>query len=396
MSELQEVVVVAAARTAIAKAPKGGFRTTRPDELAATVVQELFRRAPSFEPDQVEDVVFGCAAPEGPQGLNLGRNAALRAGLANHVPGMTLNRFCASGLEAVAVAANRIATGQAQVQVAGGAETMSLLPMGGASFQPNPHLAENHPEAYMGMGMTAEVVAKRFSISREDQDSFALLSHRRALAAQEQGAFQEEIVPVTVEDRRPGKGGEIRSRSVVVDRDEGPRADTTPEALSRLRPVFHAQGTVTAGNASQTSDGAAALLLMNRKQAEAQGLPMLGRFVGYAVAGVDPEIMGVGPVKAVPKLLDRFSLKISDLDLIELNEAFASQSLHVIQELGISADQVNVNGGAIALGHPLGATGARLSTTLLYEMQRRQAQWGLVTMCVGGGMGAAGLFQAVS
>lgn len=380
----RDPVVVTAVRTPVGKAPRGALRATRPDELAATVLQAVLERLVGLAPERVDDVVFGCAFPEGPQGMNVARIAALRAGLPHSVPAMTVNRFCASGLQSIAQAADRIATGQAEVIVAGGVESMSLVPMGGKEFSPNPRLAAERPESYLGMGLTAERVAAQYRVSREDQDRFALRSHQRALAAIAEGKFHDELVPVqarTREGTRP------------FERDEGPRADTSLEALARLRPVFKVRGTVTAGNSSQTSDGAAAVVLTSRGTAAELGLEPLARVRGFAVAGVPPEIMGIGPVRAIPRLLSRCGVSQDEVDLFELNEAFAAQALAVIRELELPEEKVNVNGGAIALGHPLGATGAKLTATLLHEMRRRNARLGVVTMCVGGGMGAAALFE---
>jgi len=390
---MKEAVIVAAARTAIGKAPKGALRNTRPDDLGATVIQDLFRRAPQVSQEEIEDVVMGCAIPEAEQGMNVARIVALRAGLPTTVPGVTVNRFCSSGLQTIAMAAEQVMAGFAQTVIAGGIESMSLLPMGGYNISPNPYLADERPGVYMGMGNTAEQVAQRFGIGRADQDAFALQSHQRAAAAIAAGKFKDEIVPVTVKSTRPGKNGKVETVEQTFDTDEGVRLDTSLEALAKLRPVFHVQGSVTAGNSSQTSDGAAAVIVMSRERAEELGLKPLAAFRGFAVAGVDPEIMGVGPVAAVPKALKIAGLSLGDIDLIELNEAFASQSLHVIRTLGFDMDKTNVNGGAIALGHPLGCTGARLTVSLLNELERRGGRFGLVTMCIGGGMGAAGIFE---
>lgn len=394
MQNGNDAVILSAVRTAVGKAPRGMLRETRPDEMAAAVITEALTRA-GIEPRSVDDVLLGCAFPEGSQGMNVARIASLRAGLPDSVPAMTLNRFCASGLQAVAQAAERIQSGQAHVIIAGGTETMSLIPMGGASFQPNPHLVENMPEAYVSMGITAENVAERFGIGRAEQDELALSSHRKAVAATEEGRFRDEIVPLTVSFRKPMSDGSVETSEVIFEVDEGMRADTTLEALSKLKPVFKQGGTVTAGNASQMSDGAAAVVVASRRKAEELGLVPKALFRGYAVAGVPPEIMGIGPVEAVPRLLDWAGVKQSDIDLFEINEAFAAQALYVARELQIPDERLNVNGGAIALGHPLGATGARLTTTLLHEMERRKARYGAVSMCVGGGMGAAGLFERI-
>jgi acetyl-CoA acyltransferase len=376
----------------VGKAPKGALKDARPDELAAQVIRQAVERTPGLDPREVDDVILGCAMPEGEQGLNVARVAALRAGLPDSVPGVTVNRFCASGLQAIAMAAERILAGWAEVVVAGGTESMSLIPMTGWKFAPHPDLVEAWPDVYLSMGNTAEVVARRFQVSREDQDRWGLRSHQRAAAAIREGRFREEIVPVRVR-RWEEDGGAPRARELVFEVDEGVRFDTSLEALAKLKPAFAKDGTVTAGNASQTSDGAAACVVMSSRKAEALGLRPLGVFRSFAVAGVPPEIMGVGPVEAVPKALRLAGIRLQDVDLIELNEAFASQTLAVIRRLELDPERVNPNGGAIALGHPLGCTGAKLTATLLHEMRRRQARYGVVTMCVGGGMGAAGVFE---
>jgi acetyl-CoA acyltransferase len=383
---------VTAVRSAVGKAPKGALKDARPDELAAQVIRQAVERTPGLDPREVDDVILGCAMPEGEQGLNVARVAALRAGLPDSVPGVTVNRFCASGLQAIAMAAERILAGWAEVVVAGGTESMSLIPMTGWKFAPHPDLVEAWPDVYLSMGNTAEVVARRFQVSREDQDRWGLRSHQRAAAAIREGRFREEIVPVRVR-RWEEDGGAPRARELVFEVDEGVRFDTSLEALAKLKPAFAKDGTVTAGNASQTSDGAAACVVMSSRKAEALGLRPLGVFRSFAVAGVPPEIMGVGPVEAVPKALRLAGIRLQDVDLIELNEAFASQTLAVIRRLELDPERVNPNGGAIALGHPLGCTGAKLTATLLHEMRRRQARYGVVTMCVGGGMGAAGVFE---
>jgi acetyl-CoA acyltransferase len=391
---MAEAVLVSAVRTPVGRAPKGSLSTTRPDDLAALAINDALGRVSGLEKAEVEDVILGCAQQEGESGWNMARMAALRAQLPTDVPGMTVNRLCASGLEAIAQADMRIRTGTQKVVVAGGAESMSMLPMGGLKPRPNPWLAENYPAALLTMGLTAERVAKHYRISREDADAFALASHRKALSAQAAGRFDQELVPVCVTSAAPGaKAGKPVTTETIFGADEGPRADTTPEALSKLKPVFHAQGTVTAGNASQTSDGAAAAVLMEAGRAKDLGVEPLGRLVAYAVAGCLPEEMGMGPLYAVPKALKKAGLKLDDIGLIEFNEAFAAQALAVIRELGFDPDKVNVNGGAVALGHPLGCTGAKLTATLLSEMRRRQVRYGLVTMCVGGGQGAAGVFE---
>jgi len=382
-----DAVVVAAVRTPIGRAPRGIFRTTRPDDLAALVVAEVLRRVPALDPAEVEDVILGCAMPEAEQGLNVARIASLRAGVPVTASAMTVNRFCASGLEAIAQGAGRIMIGAADVIIAGGTESMSLVPMGGHKVAPNPTLVQDYPDVYLSTGLVAENHARESHISREAQDAFALLSHTRAIAAIDAGRFAAEIVPVEV---RTLKG------TMTVDTDEGPRRDTSLAALGALRPAFHVQGTVTAGNSSQTSDAAAAVVLMSARRAQALGITPLARFVGYATAGVKPEMFGIGPVPAVRKLLARCGLTLDALDLVELNEAFAAQVLACTKELPIDPDRLNVNGGAIALGHPLGCTGARLTTSLLHELRRRQGRYGLVTMCVGGGMGAAAIFESLS
>ncbi len=398
---MPESVLVAAVRTPVGRAPKGALSTTRPDDLAALAVSEALNRVPQLDKREIDDVVLGCAQPEGEQGWDVARWTVLRAGLPVEIPGATVNRLCASGLEAIAMADQRIRSGGCKVVVAGGAESMSLLPFGGLKPSPNPWLAEHYPASLLTMGLTAERVARSHNVSREDQDAFALSSHRKALAAQAAGRFTDELVPVNVAGAIPGPNGarrpETKSSSGAADTlfsaDEGPRADTSAEALAKLKPAFHAQGTVTAGNASQTSDGAAALVLMESDRAEALGIAPIARLVSYAVTGCLPEEMGLGPVTAVPRALAKAGLKADQIGLIELNEAFAAQSLAVIRSLGLDPERVNVNGGAIALGHPLGCTGAKLTATLLHEMSRRHVRYGMVTMCVGGGMGAAGIFE---
>jgi acetyl-CoA acyltransferase len=390
---MKQAVIVAGARTAVGRAPKGSLRTTRPDDMAAAAIAEAVKRAGALDPAEVEDVILGCAVPEGPQGLNVARLAALRAGLPESVPAQTVNRFCSSGLQTIATASERIMAGFGTAMIAGGTESMSLTPAPAANFSPNPDLVRSHPEYYMAMGLTGEVVAERYGISREEQDAFALRSHQRAADAVDSGRFDPEIVPLQVHHEWIDDGGELRERGGSFARDEGPRRDTSAEALSKLKPVFKQGGTITAGNSSQRSDGAAAVVVMERERAEALGLEPQARFVSFAVGAVPPEVMGIGPMVAVPKALDLARLSLQDIDLIELNEAFASQSLAVIRELGFDLDKVNVNGGAIALGHPMGATGTKLTIQLLAEMARRKARYGMVTMCVGGGMGAAGIFE---
>jgi acetyl-CoA acyltransferase len=395
---MRDVVVARAVRTAAGKAPKGALRQTRPDDLGAAVVRSILESTPRLDPARIGDVIMGCAMPEGEQGMNVGRNIALLAGLPDAVPGMTVNRFCSSGLESINIGAGQIATGQSDVVIAGGAESMSLIPMGGVRFMPNPDLLAADPETYLGMGLTAERLADMESIDRAQQDLFALHSHQKALAALEAQRFKDEVVPVDVRQSRPDGNGKPVERSLVFDRDEGPRADTSLEALAKLRPAFKARGTVTAGNSSQMSDGAAAVLLTTAEIADELELQPLARFLGYSVAGVPPEIMGIGPVQAIPKVLERTGLSLDQMDLIELNEAFAAQSLAVLARLGIDArdERVNVNGGAIALGHPLGCSGAKLTATALHELRRRQGRYAMVTMCIGTGMGAAGIFERVS
>ena len=391
---MREAVIVAAARTAIGRAPRGSLSTTRPDELAAAAIRGALLRAPKLDPGLIDDVIVGCAMPEAEQGLNVARIASLRAGIPVAASAVTVNRFCASGLQAIAYAAERIIGGGADVIVAGGTESMSLVPMGGNKVAPNPALVESYPDAYLSTGLVAENHARECQLSREAQDAYALQSHQRAVAAIDAGRFRDEIIPVSVTVVEPSPDGSAPStRQFVFDIDEGPRRDTSMEALGRLKPAFHATGTVTAGNSSQMSDGAASVIVMSREAADAAGLQPLARFVGYATAGVEPERFGVGPVPAVRKLLARTGLRLEDIDLVELNEAFASQVLACLRELPIDPARLNVNGGGIALGHPLGCTGAKLSTSLLYEMRRRKSRYGMVTMCVGGGMGAAGIFE---
>lgn len=391
---MRDVVIISGVRTPVGKAPKGTLSATRPDELAALVLGEVLRRTPQLEPAAVDDVVLGCAMPEGEQGLNIARLASLRAGLPTSVPGFTVNRFCASGLEAVALAAQRIRSGEADIMLAGGVECMSRVPMVGFTPRPNPHLMAEFPQVFMGMGHTAEEVARRYGVSREEQDAFAVQSHRRAATAIDAGKFKEEIVPVPVQRVSIEDGRPVVSEG-VFDTDEGVRRDTTAETLARLRPAFHPKGTVTAGNASQTSDGAAAVVLMAAEKAAALGLSPRAVFRTHAAGGVDPDIMGIGPLAAAPKALARAGLSLDDIDLIELNEAFAAQAVPVMRELGMDPEKVNVNGGAIALGHPLGCTGARQTVTIMQEAARRKSRYGLITMCVGGGMGAAGVLEFV-
>jgi acetyl-CoA acyltransferase len=394
---MRDVVVALALRTPVGKAPRGTFRHTRPDDLGAAVLRGLLERVPALDPERIGDVILGCAMPEGEQGMNVGRNVALVAGLPDSVPGMTVNRFCSSGLETVNIGAAEIASGQSDVVIAGGTESMTMIPMGGQRYLPNPGLIAEDPDTFIGMGLTAERLAEEDGLSREAQDAFSVNSHRKAVAAIAEGRFKDEIVPVKTRVTVPDAAGKPVEREILVEQDEGPRSDTSVEALARLRPAFKAGGTVTAGNSSQMSDGAAAILLTTPEIAGELGLKPLARFVGYAVAGVAPEIMGVGPVMAVPKVLDRTGLKLSDIDVIELNEAFAAQSLSVLKRLGLDAEdeRVNPNGGAIALGHPLGCTGAKLTASVLHELRRRKGRYAMVTMCIGTGMGAAGIFEAV-
>ena len=387
-------VIVSAVRTAVGKAPKGKLSATRPDDMAAIAMRAAIERVNGLRNEDIDDIYIGCAMPEAEQGMNVARVSAFRAGIPYSVPAMTLNRFCSSGLQSIAFAADRITSGAAHCILAGGTESMSMIPMGGHKIAPNPALVEANPDTYLSMGLTAENIASEFRISREDQDAFALGSHRRALAAIDAGRFKDEIAALPVHEVMI-ESGRPASREFSFNIDEGPRRDTSMEALAKLKPAFKAGGTVTAGNASQMSDGAAAVIVMSHEKARSMGLRPLARFIGYATAGVRPEVMGIGPVEAIPKALKQVGLNLKDIDLIELNEAFAVQSLAVIRELGLDPSKVNVNGGAIALGHPLGCTGSKLTATLLYEMRRRGARYGMVTMCVGGGMGAAGIFETV-
>ncbi|MBZ0299023.1 MAG: acetyl-CoA C-acyltransferase [Anaerolineae bacterium] len=393
----REAVIVAAARTAVGKAKRGVTRTVRSDDLAAAVIRDLLRQMEGrLDPADIDDVVMGCAMPEGSQGLNFARVIALRAGLPVEVPGQTVNRFCSSGLQAIALAAERIIANGADIIIAGGAETMSLIPMTGFHLSPNPHMAQHEPEVYMAMGHTAERVADEWGIAREDMDAFAYVSHQKAARATDAGYFKQEIVPFEIEETFPGEDGLPQQRTIIFDEDEHLRRETTLEALAKLKPVFREGGRVTAGNSSPLSDGAAGVIVMEAGKAAQLGLQPLARFVGFNVAGVRPEVMGIGPVAAVPRLLKRTGIRQDQIDLIELNEAFAAQALAVVRELDWDPAIVNVNGGAIALGHPLGCTGAKLTVSILHEMQRRGSRYGLVTMCVGGGQGAAGLFERIS
>jgi acetyl-CoA acyltransferase len=384
----------------VGKAPKGTLRATRPDDLAALVIKEAIARVPGFDLKEIEDVILGCAMPEAEQGMNVARIASLRAGLPVEASAMTINRFCSSGLQAIALAAERIMSGQGDVAVAGGTESMSMVPMGGNKISPNPSLMDSYPDAYLGMGLTAENLSKKYGITREQADEFSFASHQKALAAISAGKFKDETVPVEVNyvafENGASNGAKPKAVKITFDADEGPRSDTSLEVLAKLKPAFHAHGVVTAGNSSQMSDGAAAALLMSAERARALGLKPLARFLAFATAGCLPEEMGVGPVYAIPKALKIAGLKLDQIDVIELNEAFAAQALSVIKLAGLDPDRVNVNGGAIALGHPLGCTGAKLTATILRELERRNARYGLVTMCVGGGMGAAGIFERVT
>ena len=390
---MNEAVIVAAVRTAVGKAPRGTLRTTRPDDMAAAVISDLLKRLPGLPPETIDDVILGCATPEAESGANVARIASLRAGLPHEVPAVTVNRFCSSGSQTIAMAAERIMAGMAECIIAGGTESMSML-RGNTRFRPNPYLVEHRPDVYLSMGLTAENVARKYQISREESDAFSYRSHQNALAALSAGRLKDDgIVPLEIEISEVAENGAIKKKSLTFETDEGPRADTTPEALAKLRPVFHARGSVTAGNSSQTSDGAAAVVVMSKTRATQLGFKPLARFVSYGVGGVPPEIMGMGPVVAVPKALKLAGFTLNEIDLIELNEAFACQALAVMRELEIDPERTNVNGGAVALGHPLGASGAKLTVQLLGEMKRRRLRYGMVTMCVGGGQGAATIFE---
>ncbi len=390
----REAVIVAASRTAVGKSRKGTTRNWRSDDMAAAVIQELMKQAEGLDPYAIDDVIIGCAMPEGAQGLNFARGIVLRAGLPVDIPGMTVNRFCSSGLQTIAIAAERIIADGADCIIAGGAETMSMVPMTGFRINPNPYMVENMPEVYMGMGFTAERVADEYNVTREEMDEFAYRSHMRAMDAMKNGRFAEEILPIEVEEVTVGKNGR-ESRTIIFDQDEHIRPSTTVAGLNKLRPVFKQGGRVTAGNSSPLSDGAAGVIVMERKMAESMGLTPLVKYTGFNVAGVRPEVMGIGPIAAVPRLLKRSGISLSDIGLIELNEAFAAQAVAVIRELGLDEEITNVNGGAIALGHPLGATGAKLTVQIIHEMKRRGTALGMVTMCIGGGMGAAGIFENI-
>jgi acetyl-CoA acyltransferase len=407
---MREAVIVSSVRTPVGKAFKGSLRATRPDDLAAVAIQDAIGRVPGLDPKDIEDVILGCAMPEAEAGMNVARNAALRAGLPVEISAITINRFCSSGLQSIAMAAERIVAGYGDIILAGGTESMTMIPMGGNKVSPNPWLMDHNPDAYLSMGLTAENVAAKYGITREQADEFSLGSHQKALAAIAAGKFRDEIVPVEVKMTvvvngangsqnaltASGQAAKTKTTSTVFEMDEGPRSDTSLEALAKLKPAFHARGTTTAGNSSQMSDGAAASVVMSGERARALGLKPLARFLGFATAGVPPEIMGIGPAYAIPKVLKLTGLKLDEIDVIELNEAFAVQSLAVIKMLGIDPARVNPNGGAIALGHPLGCTGAKLTASILRELERRNARYGMVTMCIGGGMGAAGIFERVA
>jgi acetyl-CoA acyltransferase len=388
---MQEALIIDCLRTAVGKAGRGTLKNIRPDDMAAAVFDDLLKRHPQVNKSEIDDVILGCATPEAESGMNMARVAALRAGFPDTVPGVTINRFCSSGLQAIAMAAEKIRSGGADLIIAGGSESMSLLPMSGHKFAPNPWMVDNHPQIYMGMGLTAEEVYRKYNVSREDQDQFSYRSHQNALKAQAEGRFDDEIVALEVDNTTPSG-----TKKGVFKKDEGPRADTSLEALAKLRPVFHLAGTVTAGNSSQTSDGAAAAIVMSQKKARELGLKPMARFVSFAVGGVPPEIMGIGPIVAIPKALKLAGLTLADIGLVELNEAFAVQALAVAREVGLNLETLNVNGGAIALGHPLGCTGAKLTATILREMKRRSVKYGMVTMCIGGGQGAAGIFESLN
>jgi acetyl-CoA acyltransferase len=390
---MKEAVIVSAVRTAVGKAPKGTLRDTRPDDMGAAVIKDAIARVPGLEASEIDDVIMGCAMPEAEQGMNVARAAAIRAGLPVETSAMTINRFCSSGLQTIAMASDRIRTNGAQVIVAGGLESMSMIPMGGHVIRPNPTLMDTYPDFYLNMGLATENVARKYEVSREEQDAFALRSHQRALAALEADKFKDETVTLAVSVEELDAKGKKQRREITFDRDEGPRRDTTAEALAKLKPAFQMNGTITAGNSSQMSDGAAAAIVMSEERAAQLGAKPLARLVAYATAGCPPEEMGIGPVYAIPKALKLAGLSLDDIAVIELNEAFAAQSLAVIKMLELNPDKVNVNGGAIALGHPLGCTGAKLTASILRELERRDARYGMVTMCVGGGMGAAGIFE---
>lgn len=389
---MNDAVIVSAVRTAVGKAKKGSLASVNPEDMAAATITENLKRVPALDPAEIDDVILGCAIPEKVQGYNIARNSAVRAGLPYDVPGVSVNRFCSSGLQTIAMAAQQIMAGMGHCVLAGGVESMSMLPMDAVELTPNPWIMEHRPELFLGMGMTAERVVEKYAITREEQDAFSLESNRKALAAIDAGVFREQVVPVTVTRKIPGKGS-VEGETFVFDTDEGPRRHSSMESLAKLRPVFKLNGTVTAGNSSQTSDGAATVLMMSSERADSLGITPLARFVGFAVAGLDPSVMGLGPIYAVPKVLKQTGLSLQDIGLIELNEAFAAQSLAVMNDLQLDPAVVNINGGAIALGHPLGCTGAKLTVQMVYEMKRRNVRFGLVTMCIGGGMGAAGILE---
>jgi acetyl-CoA acyltransferase len=391
---MREVVIVSSVRTAVGKSGKGTLRVTRPDDLAAVAIKGALERVPQVDPKEIEDVIIGCATPEAESGMNVARISSLRAGLPVEVSAMTINRFCSSGLQAISLAADSIAMGRAEIAIGGGTESMSMLPMGGHKVSANPWLVNNYPDTYLSMGLTAERLAKRFNISREQADEFSLNSHKKAIAAIQAGNFEDEIVPVPVSFTTPN-GSKPKRMEIVFKVDEGPRADTTLEALANLKPAFHARGTVTAGNSSQTSDGGAASVLMSADKARQLGIKPLARFIAFATAGYKPEEMGLGPVYAIPKVLRMSGLNLDQIDVIELNEAFAAQALSVIKEGGLDIKKINPNGGAVALGHPLGCTGAKLTATIIRELKRKNGKYGIVTMCIGGGMGAAGIVENV-
>ena len=390
---MKEAVIVTSLRTAVGKAPRGTLKDTRPDDMAGASIKAAIEQTPGLDPTMIEDVILGCAMPEAEQGMNVARQASWLAGIPKEASAVTINRFCSSGLQAIAFAAERIMTGWADCIVAGGTESMSLVPMGGHKIAPNPTLVENWPDYYLNMGLTAENLARKYSISREEADEFSFRSHQKAIKAINEGKFKDEVVPLPVRTIELDDKGKRKVKESVFVTDEGPRADTNMDALAKLKPAFHARGTVTAGNSSQMSDGAAAAVVMSLARAQEIGAKPIARLVAYATAGVEPDFMGIGPVAAVPKALKIAGLTLDQIDLIELNEAFAAQALSVVKELGIDQDKLNVNGGAVAMGHPLGCTGAKLTATILHEMQRRKARYGMVTMCVGGGMGAAGIFE---
>ncbi len=392
---MKEAVIVSAVRTAVGKAPKGTLKNTRPDDMGAAVIREAVRRVENLDASQIDDVIMGCAFPEAEQGMNVARTAAIEAGLPVEVSAMTVNRYCSSGLQTIAIAADRIKAGGAEIIVAGGIETMSMIPMGGNVVRPNPKIVDTYPDYYLNMGLTTENLARKYEISRQEADEFSLRSHQKAAEAVKSGKFKEEIVSLNVRVDETDEKGRVLRREITFDTDEGVRFDANIEGLAKLKPAFHLKGTVTAGNSSQMSDGAAAVVIMSAEKAQELGLKPLARFVAYATSGCLPEEMGIGPVYAIPKVLKMAGLTMDDIDIIELNEAFAAQSLAVIKLLELNPEKINVNGGAVALGHPLGCTGAKLTASILREMERRNARYGMVTMCVGGGMGAAGILERI-